>query len=358
MTLEHLVSDLEAVIEAAGIRDPVLFGVHNGGAVAALYATRHPVRQLVLCNTWARLEEAEDFPIGLSERILDQMEERYRIDWGKGRIYNQYATRRAGAHVDLEELESTSRNQIIAIFRANRSYDIRHALTSIAVPTLVIHLEDNLSIPAAHGRYIAEQIAGARLVLVPGSDQMFLRNHADAVIDEVEQFATGRRTTFRDRVRTTMLFTDIVNSTPLAATLGDEAWSALVDVHNERVRRAIAAFGGQEVKCTGDGFLAAFDDPVGAVRCALSAIGDMADLDLEIRAGVHLGEVSRMGRSDVAGLAVHFAQRLSARAEGEQVLASAAVRDACQASGLVFEDRGKATFKGIPGKWEVFEARV
>ncbi len=356
LTLEHLVADLEAVVEAAGVSDPVLLGTHNGGAVATVYATRHPVRQLVLCNTWARLEAADDFPIGFSDRVLDRMEQRYRTEWGEGRIYNQYAPRRAGARVGMEELESTSRNQIVAIFRANRSYDIRHVLADVAVPTMVIHLEDNVNIPADHGRYIAERIPGARLVLVPGSDQVFLRNYADPVIDEVEQFVTGARTKFTDRIHTTMLFTDIVGSTPLAAALGDEAWSALVERHNEGMRRAIVSHGGQEVKCTGDGFLAAFDDPAAAVRCALDAVDGTSDLGLEIRAGVHLGEVSLMGASDFAGLAVHFAQRLCARAEGEQVLTSAAVREAGVGSGLVFEERGRATFKGVPGKWEVFEA--
>jgi len=357
LTLEHLVADLEAVVEAAGVEEPVLVGTHNGGAVAAVYATRHPVRRLVLCNTWARLEEADDFPIGFSGRILDRMEERYRTEWGRGTIYNQYAPRRAGARVDLEELESTSRNQLIAIYRSNRTYDIRHLLPFVSTPTLVIHFEDNVNIPAAHGHYIAEHIPGARLVLLPGSDQDFLRNHATPVIDEVERFVTGRLTEFTDRVRTTMLFTDIVGSTPLAASLGDEAWSALVDQHNERVRREILAHGGEEVKCTGDGFLVAFDDPVAAVRCALATVGGVTELGLEIRAGVHLGEVFRMDRNDVGGLAVHFAQRLSARAEGEQVLTSAAVREACEGSGLAFADRGRATFKGIAGKWEIFEAR-
>jgi len=355
-TLYDLVSDLEAVIGATGVSDPILFGTHNGGAVAAVYAARHPVRQLILCNTWARLEEADDFTIGFGDRVLDRMEERYETEWGAGRISEMYASRRGDAAPGQYELASTSHNQLAHLFRMNRKYDIRDVLPSIAAPTLVIHLEDNRTIPAAHAEYIAGAIPGARLVLLPGTDHLFMRNYGGPVIDVVEEFVTGHVTRFSDRVRTTMLFTDIVDSTPLAASMGDEKWSALIDEHNDRVHRQVVAHGGHEVKSTGDGFLVAFDDSEEAVRCALSAMAAVTDLGLELRAGVHVGEVAHMGKNDMSGLAVHFAQRLCARAEGDQVLTSAAVRDACEGSDIVFEDRGKATLKGIPGKWEVFEA--
>jgi class 3 adenylate cyclase len=357
-TLVDLVDDLAAVIAAAGVRDPVLFGTHNGGAVAAVYASRHPVRQLILCNTWARLEAAEDFPIGFGSDILDFMAERYSTEWGSGRISDQYASRRGDAPPGQYELATTSHNQLAHLFVLNRTYDIRDVLPTIAAPTLVIHLDGNISIPAAHGVYIASAIPGARLVLVPGTDHLFLRNYATPVIDEVERFVTGHHSTFVDRMRTTMLFTDIVDSTPIAASMGDERWSALIDEHNARVHRQVVKHGGHEVKSTGDGFLVAFAETESAVRCALGALEAVTDLGLELRAGVHVGEVVHMGKTDMTGVAVHFAQRLCARAEGGQLLVSADVRAECEASGIIFEDRGKATFKGIPGKWEVFEARL
>ena len=358
LTVDDLVADLETVIEAAGVTDPVLFGLHNGGAVAAAYAARHPVRQLVVCNTWARLERAPDFPIGLSDETLDHMEERYRTKWGGGYISNQYAARRRGEPLGRYEMASTNLNQVLALYRLNRTYDVRHLLPRVTAPTLVLHTEDNVNVPADHGRYIAEQIPGARLVLLSGADQIPLRNAGNEMVDEVQQFVAGTRTAFVDRMRTAMLFTDIVDSTPLAARLGDEAWSALVDEHNVRMLRHVTAHGGQEVKSTGDGFLVAFDAPDAAARCALAAVGDVAELGLAIRAGVHVGEVTPMGLGDFAGLAVHFAQRLCARAEGGQVLTSAAVREACEGSGLAFEEGGTAMFKGIPGTWEVFEVRA
>jgi len=357
-SLEDLVGDLEAVIEAAGVVDPVLLGSHNGGAVAALYATRHPVRQLVLCNTWARLERADDFPIGVPGNVLDDLAARYETAWGDGEISQFYAARRVPDAVAKIELASTSHNQLAYLLDLNRSYDIRAALSEISAPTLVIHLEDNVSVPSAHGRYLADTIPGARLVLVPGTDHNFLRNYGPPVIDEVERFTTGSVTPFADRLRMTMLFTDIVDSTPLAAALGDDHWSSLIETHNERMGEQIAAHRGHEVKGTGDGFLVAFDDSSSAIRCALASMEAMADLDLELRAGVHVGEVAHMGRSDVSGLAVHFAQRLCARAEGGQLLVSADVRHACADAQIVFEDRGQVSFKGIPGKWEISEAHL
>jgi class 3 adenylate cyclase len=356
--VDDLATDLEAVVAAAGVTEPILLGTHNGAAVAAVYATRHPVLRLILCNGWARIPVAPDYPIGFANTVLDQFEERYREDWGQGRISNYFSTPRPEVEAMRGELSATSRNQAVILFRMNCDLDIRHVLPAIAVPTMVIHLEDNQMVPPTFGRYLAESIPGARFALVAGNDQMFLRHYADPVIDVVERFVTGTRSPFLDRLTTTMLYTDIVDSTPMAAALGDERWSELIDLHNARVRRHMKKCGGQEVKCTGDGFLVAFDEPEAAVRCALAATESIAGLGLDLRSGVHVGEVMRMGSDDLSGLAVHFAQRLCARADGGQVLASEAVRDDCAGSDLRFEERGKAELKGFPGEWEVFEARL
>jgi class 3 adenylate cyclase len=357
-TLDDLVADLGAVIEAAGFTEPVLFGQHNGGAVAAAYAATHPVRSLVLCNTWARLSKADDYPIGFNEHILDDLAERYRRDWGQGRFVNFFARPRTELSARKFELASTSRNQAAGLFQMNRDYDIRALLSSIAVPTLVIHLRENFNIPPTFGEYVASAIPDAQFVLVPGTDQFFLRNYGDPVIDEVEQFVTGQRTVFADRVVITMLFTDIVDSTPMAAVLGNDRWSSTIDQHNDLVRQQIAAHGGDEVKCTGDGFLVAFDKPAPAIHCALAAMRSVNELGLELRAGVHLGEVTRMGNSDLSGLAVHFAQRLCAQAGPGEVLSSSAAVDGCDDAAITFEGKGSARLKGIPGKWEIFDAHL
>jgi class 3 adenylate cyclase len=357
-SVDDLVGDLAAVIEAAGLVNPVLFGSHNGGAVAAAYAAAHPVARLIVCNSWARLAVADDYPIGFRAEVLDHLEDRYRSEWGKGRITGWFAKTRPDEVPMRLELGATSRSQAVTLFQINRRYDIRHLLPSITASTLVIHLEDNINVPPAHGTYLAESIPGARLVLLPGTDQMFLRNYANPVIDEVERFLTGTITLFTDTMTTTMLFTDIVDSTPLAARLGDEAWGTLIDEHNDRIRQQILRHGGDELKCTGDGFLVTFPNPGPAVRCALAAMASVDDLDLELRAGIHVGEVTRMGKSDVSGLAVHFAQRLCATALARQVLTSAAAMEQCADEGILFEDHGMASLKGIPGEWQIFDAHA
>jgi class 3 adenylate cyclase len=178
------------------------------------------------------------------------------------------------------------------------------------------------------------------------------------VIDEVELFVTGALSLYSDRVITTMLFTDIVDSTPMAASLGDAGWSRLIDEHNERMQGLIKRFGGQEVKSTGDGFLVTFAEPAGAVHCALRVFRTMADLGLRMRAGVHVGEVSRMGKSDLSGLAVHLAQRLCGRASDGQVLVSSAVVEACADEAFEFTDQGYAELKGIPGESRIYAVQA
>jgi class 3 adenylate cyclase len=185
-----------------------------------------------------------------------------------------------------------------------------------------------------------------------------LRNHGDVVVDEIERFVTGSLSRFSDRMRTSMLFTDIVASTEMAARVGEDEWSKLIDEHNRRVLRQVDACGGEQLKHTGDGFLVAFEQPDSAIRCATRCMAAVTELGVELRAGVHVGEVARMGNRDLAGLEVHFAQRLCARAGTGEVLVSAAVRDACAGTGIRFEERGKAELKGIPGVWEVFAAQV
>ncbi len=355
-SIYDLADDLEAVIAAAGVTDPVLFGTHNGGAVAAIYASRHPVRQLVLCNTWARLERAPDFPIGFPKAVLDRTEERYRNEWAQGAIFNQFAPRHGQAPPVQAELDATSHDQLIGLFTINRTYDIRAVLPHISAPTLVVHLEDNYSIRPDQGKFLAETIPNARLVLLSGGDQLFLRNYADPVIDELERFVTGTLKPFSDSARHAMLFTDIKNSTSIAESIGDDSWGAKIGDHNELMRRLIHTHHGEECKHLGDGFLAAFDDTSDAIRFALAAMEAAPPLDLELRAGVHVGDVTRMDERDFSGVQVHLAQRISAAAEDGQVLVSVAARDECEGSGLMFEDRGARPSRASRARRKMYEA--
>jgi class 3 adenylate cyclase len=231
-----------------------------------------------------------------------------------------------------------------------REIDARHVLPAIQVPTLVIHRVGDPAINVELGRYLAANIPGAKYVELPGTDHVpfYERDITDRIVDETEEFLTGSRTEADvDRVLATVMFTDIVDSTRRAAELGDRQWRALLDRHDGTVRQQLARFRGQEVKNLGDGFLATFDGPARAVRCAASICESMRPLGIAIRSGLHTGEVE-MKRDDVAGIAVHIAARVAAEAEGGETVVSSTVRDLVAGSGLNFQDRGIHELKGLP----------
>jgi class 3 adenylate cyclase len=235
-----------------------------------------------------------------------------------------------------------------------RQLDVRDVLPSIAVPTLVVHRADNRLVDVSHGRYLAQRIPGARMVEVAGEDYLWFVGDTSPILDEIEEFLTGsRRVPEHDRVLATVLFTDIVGSTERAASLGDAAWTGLRSAHDAIVRQELGRHRGREVDVAGDGFLAVFDGPARAVRCACAIRDAVRTLGLDIRAGVHTGEVELVG-DRVAGIAVHIGARVSALAEPGAVLASSTVRDLVAGSGIEFEDRGVHALKGVPGEWRVF----
>jgi class 3 adenylate cyclase len=236
----------------------------------------------------------------------------------------------------------------------NAEIDVRAVLPSIRVPTLVVHRAGDRVIPAGASRYLAERIPGARYAELPGEDHLPWVGNAEQILGEIEEFLTGIRPGPRpDRVLVSVLFTDIVGSTERAASLGDAAWSDLLEAHHQRVREQLRAHGGREIDTAGDGFLATFDGPARAVLCAKAIAESVRTLGLEIRAGVHTGEVELVD-DDVRGLAVHIGARISALAGPGEVLASRTVKDLVVGSGLVFEDRGTHQLKGVPDEWQVF----
>jgi class 3 adenylate cyclase len=233
--------------------------------------------------------------------------------------------------------------------------DVRPVLPSVRVSALVLHRSGDSADGEFHARYLAEHVAGARLVILPGGNHI-LWVDGDAVVDEIEQFLTGTgHETDIDRVLTTVLFTDIVGSTERAGEVGDRRWRDLLDHHDEMARKKLERFRGHLVKTTGDGLLATFDGPARAVRCACAIRDAIADLGVELRAGVHTGEVERRG-DDLGGIAVHIGQRIASLAGPGQVLVSGTVHDLVFGSGLGFENRGARTLRGVPGKWRLFAA--
>jgi class 3 adenylate cyclase len=241
-----------------------------------------------------------------------------------------------------------------ALARMNAAIDVRHVLPAIKVPTLVLHRTGDRNCSVELGRYLAQHIPGARYVEFPGDDHSLYVGDADAVIDEIEEFLTGVRPAVEpDRMLATVLFTDIVGSTEHAARLGDRQWRVLLDSHHHLVRRALSRFRGREIHTTGDGFLATFDGPARAIRCACAIQDGVQRLNVDLRAGLHTGEIELMD-DDVGGLAVHIGARVAAAAGPREVFVSSTVKDLVAGSGIEFYDRGTHILKGVPGEWRLF----
>ena len=275
--------------------------------------------------------------------------------WGEGKALALYAPSLAGdanaqRMLGMFERAAASPAMVRALYQFNSEVDVTRVLPMIGVPTLVLHRTDDLG-PIEYGRYLVEHVPGARFVELAGNDHMPWLGNSYAVLDEVEQFLTGARHAAEpDRVLATVLFTDITSSTERTAQLGDDRWRVLLESHNERVRRQLAAFSGREVKSLGDGFLATFDGPARAIRCACAIREDLGSPGVDVRAGVHTGECEVIG-PDIGGMAVHIAARVVARAAPGEVLVSGAVRDLVVGSGIEFVDRGTHELKGVPGEW-------
>jgi class 3 adenylate cyclase len=354
-TLESWAGDLHAVMDAAGMRHAVVVGAGPAGPVAALYAATHPdrVRAAVLINTWATLARSDDYPAGVTPDVYERLVEEVEHAWGTGRFFRtlnpgrgpEEALRRVHAR---HERQGMSPATVGAMFRQWYAIDVRAALPVIEAPTLVIHSRDYV-MPVAHGRYLAAHIPSARLLEVPGSDFP-----EEVVLGEIEELVTGTRiATDNTRMLATLLFTDVVGSTDRVVALGDRAWRSLLDRHDGAVRRQLARFSGRVEKFTGDGMLATFDGPGRAVRCA-TAIRDAArQVGLEIRVGIHTGEVERRG-TELAGVAVHLAHRVCTTAQPGEVLVSRTVVDLVAGSGIAFHDRGEHRLKGIPSAWQLY----
>ena len=357
--LETRMDDVRVVMDAVGTERAVLFGYSEGGPMAILFAATYPERTgaLVLYGTYAKRRDPDgDYPWAPTREERQAYGEEIERAWAweaDMRRMCPTADEPMQRWWSLRARAAASPSAARALIRMNSQIDVRHVLPAIHVPTLVIHRSGDRDSRPEEGRYIAERIPGARYVELPGEDHVPWID-ADQVVDEVEEFLTGtRRGPESDRVLATVLFTDIVGATERAAALGDRRWRDLLDAHHALVRRELTRSRGHEVDTTGDGFLATFDGPARAIRCACAISDGARQLGIEIRAGLHTGECELIGEK-VGGIAVHIGARVAASAAPGEVLLSSTVRDLVAGSGLRFADRGPHALKGVPGEWRLF----
>ena len=360
-TLEERIDDVRAVLEAAGSERAALVGLSEGAPMSILFAATHPeiVQSLVLYGGMARSTWAPDYPWAtpadaLIESSLEMLP--YAFD---GALVEILAPSMADLPQAYEMFAKLQRyGSTPAMLEQNYlmflDIDVRHVLGAIAVPTLVLHRRGDRAVNRLGAEWMAGQIPGARYVELDGIDHAIYAGDSDAVVDEIEEFLTGvRRATEVDRVLATVMFTDIVGSTQLAAELGDRKWRELLDAQNTEVRRQLERFRGREVKTLGDGMLATFDGPARAIRCALAVTEAVKPLGVDVRIGLHTGEVELVD-DDVAGIAVHIAARIGALAGAGEVRVSGTVKDLVAGSGIGFTELGEHELKGVPDTWRLF----
>jgi len=360
--VEQWMDDLLAVLDAVAAERPALFGVGVGGVTSILFAATYPerVRALALYNSTARGSRASDNPFGITPRFLDELTRGVEEHWGDGSYVSFLAPEdahdeRLRRSLGRMQRLAASPGTAMAVMKIMLAIDVRHALPAIQAPTLVVHRTGAPVFTIEHGRYLAEHIEGAIFKELPGEGHIYWASGvAQALLDEVEEFLTGSRSAGPpDRVLATVLFTDIVDSTATASQLGDRRWKQQIREHDAIVRRELGRHRGREIHTTGDGFLATFDGPARAIRCAVAIRDAILEEGLHIRAGLHTGEIELQG-DDVAGIAVHIGARVSAMAGPGEIMVSRTVVDLVAGSSLEFADKGTHVLKGVPGEWQLY----
>jgi class 3 adenylate cyclase len=362
---EIMDADLTALLDAVGFERPAVVAEGSSGGRAIHFSVAHPERVsgLVLVNSYAHYVREDDYHFGVPPEVFDRFVASAKESWGTGSglrfaAPSRVADERFRSWYARSGRVGSGPGRVAEILRAEWEDDLRSLLPSISVPTLVLHREGNRYIRVGAGRYLAEHIPNAKFVMLRGDDHFFYTGDTDALVDEIEEFLTGARSGAEaDVVMAAVLFTDIVASTEHQTRVGPREWSRLTDRHDAMVRAALALHRGHEVKTTGDGFLATFDATGRALSCATEILAGAKDIGLDLRAGVHTGEVEVRG-GDIAGLAVTIAKRVCDLAEPGQVLVSETVRAHMVGAGIGFKDQGEQELKGVPGPWRLFTVVV
>jgi pimeloyl-ACP methyl ester carboxylesterase len=360
-TLEQRMDDVRAVMDATGSKRAVLFGSSEGGNMCILFAATYPERTigLILHGCQARGQWAPDYPWAPTVEEIEKQIAGIEMNWDGQVDLNEGAPTLANDPL-AQEWESAylryaaSPRAAIAMWRLGSEVDVRDILPSIRVPTVVLHKEHDRWIKPEEAHYLATHIPNAKLVVLPGYDHIIWGDGQDRLVEEIEEFVTGVRPSQPyERALLTVLFTDIVGSTQIAAAKGDREWKELLQKHDDLCRSAFRQHDGEEIKSTGDGFLATFRGPTPAIRCAAAARAALGELGLSIRAAIHTGECNVRAR-DVSGLAVHLASRLLGHADAGDIIVSRTVKDLLVGTDIRFADKGEVELRDIPGRWQIY----
>jgi pimeloyl-ACP methyl ester carboxylesterase/class 3 adenylate cyclase len=366
-TLETRMDDVRAVMDAVGSQRAAFYGASEGAAMSILFAATYPERTaaLVVRSAFPRSMRAHDYPWGRSEEQYEHEVSRALEAFGPReqaresvRDLGEFTDEEADAFLEMIRF-GASPGAVEALHRMNKEIDVRHVLPAVRVPTLILRGSEDRLIPAEVADYMAANMPSARVVEIPGAGHLAFAKYQGAIISEVRSFLTeiwesgGWEEEEPDRVLATVLFTDIVRSSERASALGDRSWRELLERHHALVRRELLRFRGRELDTAGDGFLASFDGPARAIRCARAIVESLRELDLDIRAGLHTGECEIVD-GKVAGIAVHTGARVAGQARPGEVLVSSTVKDLVAGSGIRFADRGARELAGVPGEWHLF----
>jgi len=361
-TLEERMEDVRTVMDAVQSKRAALVGYSEGGPMCSLFAATYPERtlSLIMIGSYARRIQTADYPLGVTlekfESFLNQIEN----NWGEAVGLESRAPSLADDALFRNWWArflrlSASPGTAIALTRMNSEIDVRRILPTIRVPTLILHAEKDAVINVEEGRYMANQIPGARFYEIPSRDHLPWVGGADIILDRIEEFVTGSISgSATGRALFTVMFTDLTNSTQLAAEFGDQRWHTMLEAHHKAIRHEISVYAGQEIDNAGDGFFVAFDGPARAIHCALSIRKALQAIDLSVRIGIHIGECENIA-GKLTGIAVHIGSRISAKAEPNQIWVSQTVKDLVAGSGILFEDTGVHDLKGVPDKWHLYQ---
>jgi len=361
-SLEQWVDSARVVLDAVGSSEAAVLAADGAFATAALFAATYPARTtaIVSFEGYARIAWDEEFRIGMDPETLEGLLEGAIGLWGTGEFQHTLnwdmpwneEIRKRWARLERQMASPQTARRMLRLLT---ELDVRDVLGTIRAPALILHHGEDPLFPLDHARYLAEHIPNAKLVVLPGRNVYPFFDDWRSILEEVREFLTGARgeAVDEDRMLATVLFTDIVGSTSRAAKMGDSGWRALLDAHDAVVRSQLARFRGREVKTVGDGFLATFDGPQRAIKCAVAVREAVRPLGLEVRAGLHTGECEIRG-TDVGGIAVHIGARVASEAGASEVLVSSTVKDLVVGSGIAFADRGTHELKGVPGEWHLY----